>query len=87
MRRAPTDDDEVALIAALRDASGQEFDETYLRAFVQDQRVTLEDYLAARDEMDGEVAKYADRHVGMISNQLRAAIELARRLDVEVEEH
>jgi putative membrane protein len=84
--QAPTDDDELALIDDLLDAEGNDFDETYLRAFVQDQRVTLQDYLTARDSLDGDVSDYADRHVGRLSDQLRAAIELAQRLGIEIEE-
>ena len=83
--RQPTDDDETALIAALSEASGQEFDETYLRAFVHDQQVTLMDYIGARDTMDGDVSEFADRYVGKLSDQLRAAIELADRLDVAID--
>jgi predicted outer membrane protein len=84
-QQAPTDDDERALIADLSTLSGEEFDETYLRAFVHDQRVTLADYLAARDTMDGDVSEFADRYVGKLSDQLRAALELADRLDVAID--
>ena len=84
-QRAPTDDDETALIADLSALSGEEFDETYLRAFVFDQRVTLADYLVARDKMDGDVSEFADRYVGKLSDQLRAALELADRLDVAID--
>jgi putative membrane protein len=79
-------DDEHALLNDLQDSRGVAFDETYLRAFVQDQRVTLQHYLEARDKLEGDVAKFADRHVGELSDQLRASVELARRLNIEIEE-
>ena len=60
-------------------------DETYLSAFVQDQRITLTDYLAARHTMDGEVSEFADRYGGKLSDQVRAAVEVAERLDVAVD--
>ena len=83
--QAPTDDDETALIADLSNRFGADFDETYLRAFIHDQRITLTDYLGARDTMDDDVAEFADRYVGRLSDQLRAALELADRLDVAID--
>jgi putative membrane protein len=88
-RQAPTDDDEMALIDDLKTLSGREFDETYLRAFIQDHRTTVAEYMAARQGMnDGEMepaAAYADRHLGLMLDQLRSATELAMRLGIEVE--
>jgi len=84
--QAPSNDDEVALIDDLSSLSGKEFDETYLRAFVQDQRMAIADYLSAKENMTDDVSAYADRHLGRLSDQLRAALELAARLGVVIEE-
>jgi putative membrane protein len=88
-RQAPTAEDETALIEALSTLSGRELDETYLRATIQDHRVAIADYMAARQGMtDGNLdpaAAYADRHLGMLTDQLRAATELAMRLGIEID--
>lgn len=86
-RQAPTDEGEEALIGDLESRTGKDFDETFMRAFVQDQRVTLDNYMQVRDDLDGEVAEFADRHVGNLSQQLRAGIELSQRLGIEIEEN
>jgi predicted outer membrane protein len=83
---APTDQDETALIADLSRLSGKDLDETYLRAFIQDQRVAVADYMAARQSMPEDVSSYADRHLGVMLDQLRAAQELAMRLGIKIEE-
>jgi predicted outer membrane protein len=83
---APTDQDETALIADLSRLSGKDLDETYLRAFIQDQRVAVADYMAARQSMPEDVSSYADRHLGVMLDQLRAAQELAMRLGIKIEQ-
>lgn len=85
-RQAPSADDETALIADLSQRTGRDFDETYLRAFIQDQRVAIADYMAARQGLSDQSAAYADRHLGMMLDQLRSATELAMRLGIEVEQ-
>jgi putative membrane protein len=82
----PTDDDEVALIDDLSETLGDEFDETYLRAFIEDQRATIADYEAATATMDHDVAAFAERNLGTLERQLEAAQDLASRLGVEIEE-
>ena len=84
--QAPTEDDEVALIDDLADLNGDEFDETYLRAFVQDQRVAIADYEAARANFPDDLAEFADRHLGTLQQQLEDAEDLADRLDIEIDE-
>lgn len=88
-RQAPTADDETALIEALSTLTGRELDETYLRATIYDHRMAIADYMAARQGMtDGEMdpaAAYADRHLGLLTDQLRTATELAMRLGIEID--
>lgn len=84
--QAPMAQDETALIADLNTLSGREFDETYLRAFIQDHRIAIADYMAARQNMTDDAAVYADRHLGILWDQLRSATELAMRLGVPIEE-
>ena len=88
-RQAPTADDERALIDALSTLTGRELDETYLRATIQDHRIAIAEYMAVRQGMtDGAMdaaAVYADRHLGMLMDQLRAATELAMRLGIEID--
>jgi predicted outer membrane protein len=83
---APTTPDETALIADLSRMTGHELDETFLRAFIQDQRVAVADYMAARESMPEDVSTYADEHLGVMLDQLRAAQELAMRLGIKIEE-
>ncbi len=82
----PTDEDEVALIDELDEVSGDEFDETYLRAFIQDQRTTIADYEDARTNASDGVSDYADRQLATLQEQLDDAEALAERLGIEVEE-
>jgi predicted outer membrane protein len=84
--QVPMAADETALIADLKTLSGREFDETYLRAFIQDHRATIAEYMAARQNMTDDAAVYADRHLGLLWDQLRSATELAMRLGVTIEE-
>ena len=81
----PRDDDEVALINDLDDSNGDDFDETYLRGFVHDQRVVIADYEAAAATMDDDVASFANRHLDTLRDQLADAEELADRLDVAID--
>jgi putative membrane protein len=81
----PRDEDEVALIDDLDEMSGDEFDETYLRAFVHDQRLTIADFESAAANMDEDVADFANRHLGTLREQLEDAEELADRLDVALD--
>jgi predicted outer membrane protein len=83
---APTAPDETALIADLSRLTGQELDETYLRAFIQNQRTAVADYMAARESLPEDASSYADRHLGVMLDQLRAAQELAMRLGITIEE-
>jgi putative membrane protein len=84
--QAPMTSDETALLADLQTLSGREFDETYLRAFIQDHRVAIAEYMAARQNMTDDAAVYADRHLGVLWDQLRSATELAMRLGVPIQE-
>jgi putative membrane protein len=84
--RRPTDEDEIALIDDLEGVSGDDFDETYLRAFIQDQRATISDYEDARSNASDDVADFADRQIETLESQLREAEDLAERLDIEVDE-
>lgn len=81
----PRDDDEVALIDDLDGMSGDDFDETYLRAFVHDQRIAIADYEAAAATMDEGVSDFANRHLDLLRDQLADAEELADRLDVAID--
>jgi predicted outer membrane protein len=83
---APTAPDETALIADLSRMTGQELDETYLRGFIQDQRVAVAYYMAARESMPEDVSAYADQHLGVMLDQLRAAQELAMQLGIKIGE-
>jgi putative membrane protein len=80
--QAPTDDDEMALIDDLEDLNGDEFDETYLRAFVHDQRAAIADFESARTNYQNNLAEFADRHLGTLQQQLEDAEDLADRLDI-----
>jgi predicted outer membrane protein len=84
--QSPTTDDEKALLADLANRNGKAFDETFLRAYIQDQRATLADYQKTADGLTDDVATFADRHRGMLAEQLRSAQELAKRLNIEVEQ-
>lgn len=81
----PRDDDELALIDDLEELNGDEFDATYLRAFVHDQRAAIVDYEAASANMDEGVGDFADRHLDTLRDQLNDAEELADRLDVALD--
>ena len=81
----PRDEDEVALIDDLDEMSGDDFDETYLRAFVQDQRIVIADYEAAAATMDDDVSDFANRHLGTLRDQLADAEDLADRLDIAID--
>jgi putative membrane protein len=81
----PRDEDEVALIDDLDEMTGDDFDETYLRAFVHDQRTQIADYESASATMDEGVAEFANRHLDTLREQLQDAEELADRLDVAID--
>jgi putative membrane protein len=81
----PRDEDEVALIDDLDEMNGDDFDETYLRAFVHDQRTQIADYESASATMDEGVAEFANRHLDTLREQLQDAEELADRLDVAID--
>jgi putative membrane protein len=81
----PGTDQEKQLIADLSARSGDEFDRLYLRAFVLDQRADISTYDAAKAGMRDDVAAYADQHLWMLEDQLRAATELAERMNVDVD--
>jgi len=81
----PRDEDEVALIDDLDEMNGDDFDETYIRAFVLDQRVTIADYESASANMDDGVADFANRHLDTLRDQLEDAEELADSLDVALD--
>ena len=81
----PRDEDEVALIDALDEMRGDDFDETYLRAFVQDQRIVIADFEAAAATMDDDVADFANRNLDTLRDQLADAEDLADRLDVAID--
>jgi putative membrane protein len=84
--QSPTAGDERALIDDLSNRSGQSFDETYLRAYIQDQRAALADYVEVSGTPTDDISAYADRHRGMLSDQLRQAQELAKRLNIQIEQ-
>jgi len=85
--QVPTDADAAALLADLQNRTGQDFDQAYVRSFVMSSRTTLNDYLAAKaNGSDDDVSAYADRQLGLVSDQFRAAQELAARLGVKVVE-
>jgi putative membrane protein len=81
----PRDEDEVALIDDLDEMSGDEFDETYVRAFVLDQRVTIADFESAAANMDQDVADFANRHLDTLREQLADAEDLADSLDIALD--
>ena len=81
----PRDDDEIALIDDLDEMNGDEFDETYLRAFVLDQRVTITDFESAAATMDDGVAEFANRHLATLRRQLEDAEDLADDLDIALD--
>ena len=81
----PRDDDEVALIDDLDEMSGDDFDETYVRAFVLDQRVTIADFESAAANMDQDVADFANRHLDTLREQLSDAEDLADDLDIALD--
>ena len=81
----PRDEDEVALIDDLDEMSGDDFDETYLRGFVHDQRIVIADFEAAAATMDEDVADFANRHLDTLRDQLADAEELADQLDVAID--
>lgn len=81
----PRDEDEVALIDDLDEMNGDDFDETYLRAFVHDQRTQIADYESATSTMDESVAEFANRHLDTLREQLQDAEDLADRLDVAID--
>jgi putative membrane protein len=81
----PATDQERQLILDLSARGGDDFDRFYLRSFVIDQQTDISAYRSAKASMRDDVSQYADQHLWMLEDQLRAARDLADMMDVDVD--
>jgi putative membrane protein len=81
----PVTDDEVQRVADLAARNGDDFDRAFIQAVVRDQRADIDRYREAKGHMTDDVVAYVDQHLWMLEDQLRAAEDLADRLDIDVD--